>query len=116
MGWAKYFEDDFEIMSERRQKMTQESLQIAEKTNEYEVRIITIPCVIHKAIGGSNSKNDCAGKDYEDKYIICKDCGKKFLFSAQEKERFDKKGWVEPKRCKKCRDVRNTRRLMCSSF
>lgn len=113
MGWAKYFEDDFEIMTER-QQMAQESLQIEVKAPEYEVRIISIP--IHKAADKPKAKNDRAEKEYEDKYIICKDCGKKFVFSAKAKKRFDKNGWVEPKRCKNCREVRNTRRLMCSSF
>lgn len=54
--------------------------------------------------------------EYEDRYIVCKDCGRKFLFSARAQKHFDKMGWDDPKRCKSCRSYRNTRYLMCSSF
>ncbi|MBR6528495.1 MAG: zinc-ribbon domain containing protein [Firmicutes bacterium] len=49
-------------------------------------------------------------------YIVCKDCGKKFLFSATVQKYFDLKGWDDPKRCRDCKNYRNTRYLMCSSF
>lgn len=53
---------------------------------------------------------------YEDKYIMCLDCGKKFLFSARSQKYFANKKWDTPKRCKCCRESRNVRYLMCSSF
>ena len=44
---------------------------------------------------------------YEDKTLICKDCGNEFIFSAGEQEFFAKKGLTnEPKKCKACRDAR----------
>ena len=44
---------------------------------------------------------------YEDKTLICKDCGKEFVFTAGEQEFFASKGFVnEPQRCKECRDAR----------
>ncbi|MBQ3074378.1 MAG: zinc-ribbon domain containing protein [Ruminococcus sp.] len=44
---------------------------------------------------------------YEDKTLICKDCGEEFIFSAGEQEFYAEKGFVnEPQRCKACRQAR----------
>ena len=44
---------------------------------------------------------------YEDKTLICKDCGNEFVFSAGEQEFYAEKGFVnEPQRCKACRQAR----------
>ena len=44
---------------------------------------------------------------YEDKTLVCKDCGKKFTFSAGEQEFYAEKGFEnEPQRCKECRQAR----------
>ncbi len=44
---------------------------------------------------------------YEDKTLICKDCGNEFVFTAGEQEFYAEKGFVnEPQRCKSCRDAR----------
>ena len=44
---------------------------------------------------------------YEDKTLICKDCGKEFIFSAGEQEFYAEKGFEnEPIRCKDCRVAR----------
>lgn len=44
---------------------------------------------------------------YEDKTLICKDCGAEFVFSAGEQEFYAAKGFVnEPRRCKACREKR----------
>ena len=42
---------------------------------------------------------------YQDKTIICKDCGQEFTFTVSEQEFFEEKGFTnEPQRCKPCRD------------
>lgn len=50
---------------------------------------------------------------FQDKIIVCKDCGQEFTFTAREQEFFAEKGFTnEPQRCKACRDARkgnNTR-------
>ncbi len=49
---------------------------------------------------------------FNDKTIVCKDCGQEFIFTASEQEFFAEKGFTnEPQRCKPCRDARkgNTR-------
>ncbi|MCR4747310.1 MAG: zinc-ribbon domain containing protein [Clostridiales bacterium] len=44
---------------------------------------------------------------YEDKTLICKECGEEFVFSAGEQEFYAEKGFEnEPQRCKACRDAR----------
>ena len=41
---------------------------------------------------------------YEDKTLICKECGAEFVFTAGEQEFYASKGFVnEPQRCKACR-------------
>lgn len=45
----------------------------------------------------------------EDKKIICKDCGKEFVFTVGEQEFYKEKGFDnEPVRCYKCRKARKT--------
>lgn len=40
----------------------------------------------------------------KDKTIVCKDCGKEFIFSVGEQEFFEEKGFTnEPVRCAECR-------------
>lgn len=44
---------------------------------------------------------------YEDKTLVCKDCGNEFVFTAGEQEFYAEKGFVnEPLRCKECRTAR----------
>lgn len=48
---------------------------------------------------------------YEDKTLICKDCGAEFEFTASEQEFYVEKGFTnEPQRCKACRDSRKKAR------
>ena len=44
---------------------------------------------------------------YNDKTIVCKDCGQEFTFTASEQEFYAEKGFTnEPQRCKACRVAR----------
>ncbi len=44
---------------------------------------------------------------YEDKKLICKDCGEEFVFTAGEQEFYAEKGFQnEPQRCRNCRQAR----------
>ena len=48
---------------------------------------------------------------YEDKELVCKDCGKTFVFTAGEQEFYAEKGFAnEPTRCKACRVARKAER------
>ena len=44
---------------------------------------------------------------FEDKTLVCKDCGNEFIFTAGEQEFYAEKGFQnEPLRCKDCRIAR----------
>ena len=44
---------------------------------------------------------------YEDKTLVCKECGSEFVFTAGEQEFYAERGFQnEPQRCKSCRDAR----------
>jgi len=44
---------------------------------------------------------------YQDKTIVCKDCGQEFIFTVGEQEFYAERGFQnEPQRCKNCRDAR----------
>ena len=44
---------------------------------------------------------------FEDKSLTCTDCGTNFVFSAEEQEQFQTRGYTnEPKRCPECRATR----------
>ena len=44
---------------------------------------------------------------YEDKTVVCKECGSEFVFTAGEQEFYAERGFQnEPQRCKACRDAR----------
>ena len=46
----------------------------------------------------------------EDKKIICKDCGKEFIFTVGEQEFYKEKGFEnEPVRCPECRKAKKQR-------
>ncbi|MBQ2118659.1 MAG: zinc-ribbon domain containing protein [Clostridia bacterium] len=46
---------------------------------------------------------------YQDKTLVCKDCGQEFVFTAGEQEFYAEKGFQnEPQRCKACRDARKS--------
>jgi len=48
---------------------------------------------------------------FEDKTLVCKDCGKDFVFTAGEQEFYAEKGFQnEPVRCKQCRTSRKSTR------
>lgn len=48
---------------------------------------------------------------FEDKTLLCQDCGQEFVFTAGEQEFYSEKGFEnEPKRCRECRvNRRNSR-------
>jgi CxxC-x17-CxxC domain-containing protein len=44
---------------------------------------------------------------YQDKILVCKECGQKFTFTASEQEFYASKGFTnEPSRCPDCRAAR----------
>ncbi len=97
MGWAKYFEDNLEIIHERQYMM------------EHIDNVIPIKVRVEVAVEPITIKPK---KQYEDKYIFCKECGKPFLFSVKSQRFFESQNWENPKRCKCCREERKIKYLM----
>lgn len=53
-----------------------------------------------------SKKNKVKESDLEDKTLMCKDCGNKFIWTAGEQKFFIDKGLQNiPKRCKPCTDA-----------
>jgi hypothetical protein len=58
-------------------------------------------CFDQERIGGVNMP---------DKTLICKDCGKEFIFTEGEQKFYEEKGFTnEPTRCKECRAAKKER-------
>ena len=54
---------------------------------------------------------------FQDKTLVCKDCGEEFIFTAGEQEFYAEKGVEnEPQRCKNCRQARKTRKAEREMF
>lgn len=47
---------------------------------------------------------------FVDKTLTCSDCGREFVFSADDQEFFESRGYLEPKRCRGCRANRRSER------
>jgi ssDNA-binding Zn-finger/Zn-ribbon topoisomerase 1 len=48
----------------------------------------------------------------EDKTIVCKDCGKEFVFTVGEQEFYKEKGFEnDPVRCPDCRKARKAQKM-----
>jgi CxxC-x17-CxxC domain-containing protein len=47
---------------------------------------------------------------FEDKTLVCADCGAEFTFSAADQEFHAARGYQDPKRCAPCRQARRAER------
>jgi CxxC-x17-CxxC domain-containing protein len=48
---------------------------------------------------------------FQEKQLVCSDCGKNFAFTVEEQEFFASRGYTnEPKRCQSCRQTRRAER------
>ncbi|NLG33681.1 MAG: zinc-binding protein [Syntrophomonadaceae bacterium] len=48
---------------------------------------------------------------FEEKTLVCQDCGQEFIFTVGEQEFYHEKGFEnEPKRCRECRTNRRNNR------
>ncbi len=48
--------------------------------------------------------------EFEDRTLVCEDCSEEWIFSADEQQFFDERGYQTPKRCKPCRQKRKMSR------
>lgn len=84
MGFAKYTEDNIEIMEERFYFHSQSPLY----ETSFKMRTIIQP-------------------KRKTKIIICCECGKTFKFTGGEQKYYETHELSEPKRCHSCRKARN---------
>ena len=64
-----------------------------------------------KLVEDTEENKDVANHDGEDKEIVCKLCGKKFIFTVGEQEFYASKNFPEPKHCKGCAKKRRMKFL-----
>lgn len=103
MGWSRCFEKDNEAMLER-----------IESKGLYEKHIASY---WSKNFHLYNSKTEIkVAHQYKDTYVVCRECGNKFFFSAKSQKQYDSKNWNWPRRCKSCREARDMRYVMYSHF
>ena len=97
MGWAKYMEDDLEIIESR-------------NANRYfEIYSMSYPSPVLKPTSKPEPLEqilDDLIAPFKDKIILCRDCGEKIPFPAEKQKAFSEKGWGPPKRCKRCKSKR----------
>ena len=109
MGWAKYMEDDLEIIENRNVFGYYEVYSMSYPSRSPAPHIKKEPVGrILDVIKTTATFQD----EYEDEYIFCKECGKMFSFTAENQKMFDNRGWDPPKRCKRCRTRREMNYLM----
>ncbi|MBR4858016.1 MAG: zinc-ribbon domain containing protein [Clostridia bacterium] len=113
MGIAKYYEDNIEIYFERMYLM---DCRMREQNNQVQYDSCFNTTQISISVTSTQNTTQKLLKENKNTQIICKDCGRSFWFSAKSQEYYQSKGWQPPKRCKSCRDFRNTRYLMVASF
>lgn len=109
MGWAKYAEDDYEIVLERLDHM-------ANRDNLYIGTAIfppiACPVGISTEINYYEEQATTTKVKYKDKKLYCQDCGNKFVFSAGEQRFYEKKGLHQPERCRTCRETNKIKWLV----
>ena len=64
-----------------------------------------------KLVEDTEENKDVANRDGEDIEIICRDCGKVFVFSIGEQEFYKSKNFPDPKRCRQCSKKRRLKFL-----
>lgn len=127
MGFAKYCEDNIRLTEERRYYRDHEAelggnrISRSENTKNYKISINNIGPIVDNSCSYQNStqpgftlrnKSMCMKKKVSAKSLICKDCGREFVFPIQEQKYFDKNKWAPPVRCKECRKIKTVIQVM----
>ena len=101
MGWAKYVEDNMEMRTERLYRPLNENRFRVDAYIEVRTVLPVTIFPIEVSIAVTAPKVSCK----LDHTLLCRDCGKQFVFSGKEQSFFEMKGFKEPKRCRKCRKL-----------
>ena len=125
MGWGKCMEDNMDAVTESYSDWNRygysysfsqpfvKSMQernACQQTPQYEIENNYRP-VFHTSryVYQTCPSKESQPTSRQDKKIRCRVCGHEFLFSTQNQEQYEKKGWSAPKRCKHCRNRKTQR-------
>lgn len=103
MSFAKYFEDNMEIIEERFALRQQENdhAPIYRITQEVGSKIYLVTTKVVEVKPEASKKHK-----RKKKKIVCCDCGETFLFTGGEQKYYEERKLSEPKRCPACRQKR----------
>lgn len=103
MSFAKYFEDNVEIIEERfaLRQHGNAPAPLYRVTQEFgsKIYLVTTKVVEVKPEAPKKHKK-------KKKKIVCCDCGEKFFFTGGEQRYYEERKLSEPKRCPACRQKR----------
>ena len=101
MGWAKYAEDNNEIILERQREV--EEKQFEGRSSFHNASTIFQTQIVPNI--KTREKNTAyLFQKKIDIYLCCKECGRMFTFTVSSQHFCELKGWSAPKRCKACRE------------
>ncbi len=110
MGWAKFFEDNMEIAQDRLY-MKYHSCIETNTASSGDSKITIIPQIVVQILPTAATVET----ERQDRQLVCKDCGEKFVFNVKAQEYYAQQGWSHPKRCRGCREIKKLRRLIYSA-
>ena len=100
MGYAKYYEDNVEIIESRMMMHCCETTET--QTYDYEMDSISTVSITSKKLKKQSNQSN-----RKPQLIICCECGKSFQFRGGEQRFYEKHHLCKPKRCPTCRNARN---------
>ena len=104
MGWAKYAEDNYEMIQERWDRMDGQKSIVA-----VTAVIPSMVCAVKVSMEISEEPKKASMKD---KSLYCIECGEQFTFTAGEQKYYKRHELDQPKRCKCCREIRKARKAV----
>ena len=105
MGWAKFVEDNMEMLDDRFYRPINEERYQQEAI----IQVCTILPVATFPIEVNVTVSCTKPSARPDRTLYCRDCGRAFRFSGKEQDFFETKGYRPPKRCKSCRELNKIR-------
>lgn len=105
MGWAKYAEDNLELQTDRLQHPMNDRWFPAE--SYIEVRAVLPVSILPVKVSVSVTASKKSVKP--DQILLCRDCGKQFVFTSNDQIFYARKGFHPPKRCRQCRKQKKAR-------
>ncbi len=94
MSFAKYFEDDREIVEER------------VTLGKQKERPVWLSVTLIETVYAPSKPQPPKKVRYKTKKLVCSDCGTSFFFEGGEQRYFALHNLREPKRCRTCRKAR----------